>query len=57
MREPLERFHSRYRYNREILPKMKNRRLLAEARNRSENINSCILEQHPECQYSGTLER
>ena len=53
----MERFHSRYRFNREILPKMKDRRLLAEARNRSNNINSCILEEHPECAYSGTLDR
>ena len=36
---------------------MKDRRLLAEARNRSDNINSCILEEHPECAYTGTLER
>ena len=36
---------------------MKDRRLLAEAQNRSKNINSCILEEHTECAYTGTLER
>ena len=57
IRDPLERFQSRYRFNREILPKMKDRKLLAEARNRSKNINQCVLDRHIECDYSGRLTR
>ena len=57
IRDPLERFQSRYRFNREILPKMKDRKLLDEARNRSKNINQCVMDRHVECDYSGTLGR
>ena len=72
MREPVSRFHSRYRFNREILPAMKSKKMLRAARGRSKNINSCVASRHPECDYrhgiaccaiftvlvaSGTLER
>ena len=57
IRDPVSRFISRYRFNREILPKMKDRTLLREARNRSENINQCVLDGHIECDYTGTLDR
>ena len=56
MRDPLARFHSRYRYNREILPRL-SRKMMREARNRSRNINDCVRSDHVECRYSGTLSR
>ena len=56
MRDPLARFHSRYRYNREILPRL-SRKMMREARNRSRNINDCVQSDHVECSYSGTLSR
>ena len=57
MRDPLARFHSRYRFNREILPKLQSGRMIREARNRSSNINQCVATNHPECRYQGTLPR
>ena len=57
MRDPLTRFHSRYRFNREILPRLHNRKMIREARNRSRNINECVEQNHVECDYSGTLPR
>ena len=57
MRDPLARFHSRYRFNREILPKLQSGRMIREARNRSSNINQCVRTNHPECRYQGTLPR
>ena len=57
MRDPLTRFHSRYRFNREILPKLQNRKMIREARTRSKNINDCVEQNHTECNYRGTLPR
>ena len=57
MRDPLTRFHSRYRFNREILPKLQNRKMIREARTRSKNINDCVEQNHTECNYGGTLPR
>ena len=57
MRDPLTRFHSRYRFNREILPKLQNRKMIREARTRSKNINDCVEQNHTECDYRGTLPR
>ena len=57
MRDPLDRFHSRYRFNREILPKLQNQLMIRQAQGRSKNINDCAFFNHTECKYSGTLER
>ena len=57
MRDPLDRFHSRYRFNREILPKLQNQLMIRQARGRSKNINDCVKYNHTECKYSGALER
>ena len=57
MRDPLARFHSRYRFNREILPKLQSPAMIREAKNRSTNINQCVATNHPECRYQGTLPR
>ena len=53
MRDPLARFHSRYRFNREILPKLQSGRMIREARNRSSNINQVCRHQPPRVQIPG----
>ena len=57
MRDPLDRFHSRYRFNREILPKLQNQLMIQQAQGRSKNINDCAFFNHKECEYSGKLDR
>lgn len=57
MRDPVERFVSRYNFNREAGNPVKVRYMSRQAGERSHNITSCVLTRHPECTYQGLLGR
>jgi len=65
MRDPLDRFVSRYNYYREVWQGSKDHTnslkfdhyVKSQGPDRSANINDCVLKKHPECDYSGKLTR
>eukprot|EP00090_Calanus_glacialis_P013709 TRINITY_DN22364_c0_g1_i1.p1 TRINITY_DN22364_c0_g1~~TRINITY_DN22364_c0_g1_i1.p1 ORF type:complete len:371 (+),score=94.76 TRINITY_DN22364_c0_g1_i1:29-1141(+) len=57
MRDPVDRFVSRYNYYREVWEATKDPHIKAQGADRSANINDCVLKNHPECLYSGELTR
>lgn len=57
MRDPLERFVSRYNYYREVWEILSDPFIKAQGPDRSDNINDCVLKNHPECLYNGELTR
>lgn len=57
MRDPVERFVSRYNFNRELLAAAQSEDITGQKREMSSDINSCVLDNHTECSYTGVLHR
>eukprot|EP00092_Neocalanus_flemingeri_P061716 GFUD01074283.1.p1 GENE.GFUD01074283.1~~GFUD01074283.1.p1 ORF type:complete len:192 (+),score=62.62 GFUD01074283.1:1-576(+) len=57
MRDPVDRFVSRYNFYRETFKKSRDKNILMQKKEMSQNINECVLNNHTECLYEGVLTR